>query len=140
MVKGLEVFREHFQSAGNSLEADESCIATSQTIGDIPGVDSRSWCDVEGHAKVVDVIPGDMPQKYFCSCRENSFCLPLVWLPQATFEAPRQPDLSIQFRPAFSASESAHPHIFLRYENIGYFSWRRFFKMTDRDSDLLNSK
>jgi hypothetical protein len=67
MVKGLEVFREHFQSAGNSLEADESCIATSQTTRGMPHVDSGSWCDVEGNAKVVDVIPGDMPPKYFGS-------------------------------------------------------------------------
>jgi len=42
MVKGLEVFREHFQSAGNSLEADEICITTSQTTRGIPDVDSGS--------------------------------------------------------------------------------------------------
>ena len=93
MVKGLEVFREHFQSAGNSLEADESCIATSQTTRGIADEDSGFWCDVEGNAKVVDVIPGDRPQKCSYGCRENSFCLPRVWPPQATFEAPRQPDL-----------------------------------------------
>src|SRR5271154_5227708 len=38
------------------------------------------------------------------------------------------------------ASESYNPHIFVPDENIDRFSWRRFFKVTDRDLDLLNSK
>jgi hypothetical protein len=39
-----------------------------------------------------------------------------------------------------SAFQSHYPNIFAPYENIGRFSWRRFFRVTDRDSDLLNSK
>jgi len=66
------------QSSGNPLEADESCIATSQTTGEIPGVDSRSWCDVEGHAKVVDVIPGHKPKNIFAVVAKTASVLPLV--------------------------------------------------------------
>jgi hypothetical protein len=38
------------------------------------------------------------------------------------------------------ASQSHYPNIFAPYENIDRFSWRRFFGVTDRDSDLLDYK
>ena len=50
------------------------------------------------------------------------------------------PGLQFKFRFAFAASESLYPNIFAHHENIGRLSWRRFFKVTGRDLDLLNSK
>ena len=39
-----------------------------------------------------------------------------------------------------SAFQSHYPNIFAPYENIGRFSWRRFFRVADMDSYLLDSK
>ena len=57
-----------------------------------------------------------------------------------TLAEPRRPDLQFQFLSASSTSESTYPNIFAHYENIDRFSWRRFFRVTDRDLDLLNFK
>ena len=63
-----------------------------------------------------------------------------ISLPPTTLGVPRRPVLQFQFRSALSAYESTYPSIFARYENIDRFSWRRFFRVTDLDSYLLDSK